>query len=314
MACIAEKFTPIADFIAPVNSVTGVRGVRIIPECAETALGSIMYPVMVLSEGGETKEGGRAEKIASIFAKLIPETRRNELPYEVKLLRKQSLNAWCLPGGKVAVYSLLASKIVEYTSLERLEEYVDPQTGERIGYQGVTSDDVFAALLGHEMTHADARHTARKLEWTGFLQACVFGVSAFIQARIASAKREISSSQRARTAGDQSKLRVLNSLQTIHDLFFHVLIKFSLKLYHFFGSRQHEFEADKYGMQLAVRAGYDWRGALYLQEILKRESGREWFQSCPSLVREALKWLRTHPSCEERQAAILEEAKLSRWI
>lgn len=313
MVCLMEKCTPIADFIAPENPVTGVRGVRVIPQCAEAMFGSVMYPLALSGEGSVIEDSQQANQIQFIFARLIPHTIRKDLPYEVKLLSKESLNAWCLPGGKVAVYKLLLDKIDEYTRNGVLESYVDPETGEVISYEGVTDRDVKGALLGHEMTHADARHTARKLEWTGFVQLCIFGVSAFLQACITKARQSLVSSRRVLTPADRSQLAILENVQKVHNFVFHALVKLGLKLYHLFGSRQHEFEADKYGMQLAVRAGYDWRGALYLQEILKRESGREGTKSCPSFVQEALKWLNTHPSCEERQVAIVKEAKLLRW-
>lgn len=65
--------------------------------------------------------------------------------------------------------------------------------------------------------------------------------------------------------------------------------------------------ADKYGTQLAKRAGYDWRGALYLQEILKRELRSSWTDSCPLWVKRTVNLLSSHPSCKDRQAAIYKE-------
>lgn len=60
-------------------------------------------------------------------------------PWEVKLIRDDAtVNAWCLPGGKMAVYT---------------------------GILPVTKDeDGLAVVMGHEIAHAVAQHGARRMQ------------------------------------------------------------------------------------------------------------------------------------------------------
>ena len=74
-----------------------------------------------------------AQRVQTIFNHLIPPANRanqtgERLVWEVALIRSESLNAWSMPGGKVAIYSGL----IETLNL---------------------NDDEIAAILGHEMAH-----------------------------------------------------------------------------------------------------------------------------------------------------------------
>ncbi|MEO0649503.1 MAG: M48 family metallopeptidase [Planctomycetota bacterium] len=61
-------------------------------------------------------------------------------PWEVKLVRDDAtVNAWCLPGGKMAVYT---------------------------GILPVTQDETgLAVVMGHEIAHAVAEHGARRMQY-----------------------------------------------------------------------------------------------------------------------------------------------------
>lgn len=74
-----------------------------------------------------------AQRVQAIFNRLIPPANRandtgERLVWEVALIRSESLNAWSMPGGKVAIYSGLIETL------------------------GLTDDEI-AAILGHEMAH-----------------------------------------------------------------------------------------------------------------------------------------------------------------
>lgn len=67
-------------------------------------------------------------------------------------------------------------------------------------------------------------------------------------------------------------------------------------------SREAEYEADELGAELAVRAGFDPMGAVYAIDHLKRlDRGTE-----------PLAWFRTHPSDDDRQSRLLQQAR-SHW-
>lgn len=83
----------------------------------------------------------RIEKIVNRLAKVsdIP-----NLPYEVVILEKDDVaNAYCLPGGKIGVFTGL---------FDKKEGLIDQN-----------NDDEIAAVLSHEIAHATMRHVTRGL-------------------------------------------------------------------------------------------------------------------------------------------------------
>ncbi len=65
--------------------------------------------------------------------------------YEFNLVQSNEINAWCMPGGKVAIYS---------------------------GILPVTRDDAgLATVMGHEIAHAIAQHASERYSQTALAQA-----------------------------------------------------------------------------------------------------------------------------------------------
>lgn len=93
-----------------------------------------------------------AQKIAEVSD--IP-----ELPYEVHIFdRADIVNAYCLPGGKIGVFTGL---------FDREKGLVD-----------IHDDNQIAAVLGHEMAHATLRHVTRRL--TTYMGISFIGTAASI--------------------------------------------------------------------------------------------------------------------------------------
>ena len=127
-----------------------------------------------------------------------------------------------------------------------------------------------AAVLAHEIVHAAARHGALQMT-----QQQILGVGA-MAAGIASSDSEY---------GPYIAMAAMGGT----------------KVYHAHHSRTHEFEADRYGIEYMVRAGYDAWGAVELQEtFLRMSQGRQadFFQAL----------LATHPPSAERVARNKENA------
>ena len=179
----------------------------------------------------------QTERVRRISARLIPAvaTFRPDAvgwKWEVNVLTSKEVNAWCMPGGKIAVYSGL---------IEQLK----------------ITDDELAAVMGHEIAHALREHA-----WERASQA--------MNAQIGLTVIGI-----ALGAGGTSMDMAGMAYQAM----------FALP-----NSREQETEADRIGVELAARAGYDPRAAISLWEKMGRLSG----SSAPQ-------WLSTHPSQESRQ-------------
>ena len=75
----------------------------------------------------------------------------NGYQWEYKLIENKEINAWCMPGGKIVVYS---------------------------GILPVTKDDAgLATVMGHEVSHALANHGAQRMSATQLQQIGAVGVA-----------------------------------------------------------------------------------------------------------------------------------------
>jgi predicted Zn-dependent protease len=188
-------------------------------------------------KGNVNRDPKQVERVRGIAKRIIPQTAvfRQDAPgweWEVNVLTSPEINAWCMPGGKIAFYT----GILEKLSL---------------------TDDEIAAVMGHEISHALREHG-----------------------------RERASQQIATAAGASAVGAVLGIGQTGTDLAAIVGQVTYLLPY----SRLHETEADRMGVELAARAGYDPRAAIALWQKMAKISGNG---GPPAL-------LSTHPSNEAR--------------
>src|SRR2546425_7360291 len=77
------------------------------------------------------------EQVRRVGRRIAEATGRTDYQWEFRVLEDKQANAFCLPGGKVAVYT---------------------------GILPITRDDAgLAAVLGHEVSHAIARHGGERL-------------------------------------------------------------------------------------------------------------------------------------------------------
>ena len=187
--------------------------------------------------GAVNRDADQLKRVRAIAARLIPATGafRADAPgwkWEVNVISSKDVNAWCMPGGKIAVYTGL---------IERIKP----------------SDDELAAVMGHEIAHALREHgRERASQATG--QSVAAGV--------------IGAALGMGSLGTDLTSTVLN-------------ITFGLP-----NSRLHETEADRIGVELAARAGYDPHASVTLWQKMGQLGGGQPPQ-----------FLSTHPSNETRQ-------------
>jgi metalloendopeptidase OMA1, mitochondrial len=135
-----------------INPETGqsVR-VAISPE-QEATLGLQSFQE-VLSQSEVIQNGPEVDISRRVAKRLIdvvdPESKN--FSWEVQVIRSDQMNAFCLPGGKIAVYT---------------------------GILPITKDDDgLAAVMGHEIAHATSRHGAQRLLQQSLVQTGMMGLS-----------------------------------------------------------------------------------------------------------------------------------------
>jgi predicted Zn-dependent protease len=188
------------------------------------------------AKGALNRNPAQVARVQAIARRLIPQTAtfRPDAPgwkWETNVISSGDVNAWAMPGGKMAVYTGLIEKLN-------------------------ATDDELAAVMGHEIAHALREHGRERAS-----RAMAQGVGLSVIGAVAGVSGG---------ALDLSKL----------------VLDLTLNLPN---SRTHETEADRIGVELAARAGYDPRAAITLWEKMQKAGGGQPPQ-----------FLSTHPSHDTR--------------
>ncbi len=172
-----------------------------------------------------------------------PNTRNWE--WSVKVIDDPDMvNAWCMAGGKMAIYTGLLIKVKP-------------------------TDDELAQVMGHEISHALANHTAEKMSVAMASQAGLSALSIVLSA----------------TGYDLGGLSMTGAELA-------ATTAISLP-----NSRTAEEEADRMGIELAAKAGYNPHAAATLWKKMGKAGGN----SPPE-------FLSTHPAPGNRQKTLRELA------
>ena len=201
-----------------VNPVTGQRELSIISADQEISLGSQNYGPAQQMQGGQYKVDPQVNAYVREVGQKLATVADRPLPYEFVVLNSSVPNAWAMPGGKLAVNRGLLTELNNEAEL--------------------------AAVLGHEITHAAARHSAQQMQRALLLQAGVMAVA------VAAG----SADERYAPLAVGSAALAASVLSQRY-------------------SREAELEADHYGMGYMARTGYDPYAAVTLQETFVRLSG-----------------------------------------
>lgn len=166
-------------------------------------------------------------QLRKIVARIKPVTHFPDFPYEVHLADIDVANAWCAPGGKMMVFTGLW----------------DPKKG--LVRKG--NDAELAAVLAHEMAHANARHVTEMMS-----RGMTIGLIG------TAAQTAIYHGAGATAAGAFGQAASMG-------------INFYFPMY----SRSNENEADKVGLVYMAKAGYDPRVAVRLWERAARRKDKK---------------------------------------
>ncbi len=228
-----------------VNPVTGDRDFIMMSPAADLQIGAQNYQPMLQSQGGPYDvDPALMEYVRSVGMKLAAVS-DVDLPYEFTVLNSSVPNAWALPGGKIAINRGLLTEI--------------------------SSEAELAAVLGHEIVHAAARHSAQQMSRGQLLQGLVVATSVVTGD---------SNYGNLAVGGASIAAQLLSSTY----------------------GRSAELESDRYGMRYMGDAGYDPQGAVSLQETFVRLSeGRrqDWLSGL----------FASHPPSEERVQENRKRAK-----
>ena len=176
------------------------------------------------------------KRLRNIANRLIPQTKifRKDAPkwkWQVNIIKSKQLNAWCMPGGKIAFYT----GIIENLNL---------------------TDAQIAAIMGHEIAHALREHGRERAS-----QAQMKAIGLQVLGALTGMG----------SAGMGAAATVMNVTLTLPN------------------SREHETEADRIGVELSARAGYNPYSAVEVWQKMAKisKSGQ------PEI-------LSTHPSNKSR--------------
>jgi len=119
-----------------INPVTGKRELMLIPESTEIEMGK-ETDISIRQEYGIYEDAALNDYIRGIGERMAPITHRPALPYHFAVLDTPIENAFAAPGGYIYVTRGMLALMNDEAAL--------------------------AAILGHEMGHVNARHTARAM-------------------------------------------------------------------------------------------------------------------------------------------------------
>ena len=204
------------------NPYTNRSQFLLIPESQEVQMGNKAYaqalndPKVVISENPAEVEPVQrvAERIIAAAKQSKYAKRAKSFQWEVSVIKADGTkNAWAMPGGKIAFYTGI--------------------------FPEAKNENGLAAIMGHEVVHALARHGAERIT------------------------QHTAADLGMRIAGAALNMKPLTQTLAMQALGIGVLLPFS---------RGHESEADYIGLLLAADAGYDPREAVLVWKRMAESS------------------------------------------
>ena len=228
--------------------ITERKQLKLVPEAKLNAQAAAVFEKIKEKEKlspdiktlNEIKEIGKKmeDSISEYFAQSnLPDPTQN-FDWEYILIdNKKVKNAWCMPGGKIAVYS---------------------------GMLDITKNtNGLAAVMGHEIAHAVAKHSVERASRTVLLNTSTSLIDIFTGGKLSQVNRATGMN----TVGLLSQIGILNPF-----------------------NRKQESEADYLGLIFSSLSGYDIRETVKIWERMKEANKGK----------EPPEFMSTHPSSTNR--------------
>lgn len=220
-----------------VNPVTGEPQLMLLSRAEEIRIDRQQRAHQFSADFGRVQDPALNDYIAGVGMKLAQVSDRPDMPWSFRAVNATHLNAYAFPGGSIAV---TRGMLVELDNEAEL-----------------------AALLGHEVAHVAARHTAQRMTQQTLSNLVMTGVGQVV------ARRNPDYLGLARDLGALAQGALLARY-----------------------SREDERQADRLGREYMVKAGYNPRGMVGLMEVLRGQRDQR-----PSLLEQMFA---SHPMSTER--------------
>jgi predicted Zn-dependent protease len=225
-----------------IDPVTGRQQLMMVSPDQELAIDRQYSPHQISGDYGDVQDSNLIAYVDGVGRGVARFTHRPQMPYRFHPVNATYVNAYAFPGGTIGITRGILL--------------------------GLPSEAALASLLGHEMGHVNARHTAEQMTKGTLTNLILAGASAYIGSRTGYGRL---ASDLGRVAG-------------------------GALLAHY--SRDNEREADALGLKYMVDAGYGPQGQVELMELL-----RSLHKKRPSALD---LMFATHPMSEERYQTVVQ--------
>jgi len=221
-----------------VNPVSGERQLILVSEAQEIQIDKEQSPHQFSNDYGKTQDAALNNYVQQVGKRLANMSHRPNMPYNFHAVNATYVNAYAFPGGSIAATRGILLELDNEAEL--------------------------AGLMGHEIAHVNARHSAQRMSSGMLANAAVVGVGTAVQM--------------TDYKNYSALVQGLGGIAT------------GALLAHY--SRDNEREADSLGMQYMTKSGLNPQGMVGLMEVLVDKSKHK-----PSALEMMFS---THPMSQER--------------